>query len=218
MDQENSGQSRDQILNELNGFIYMAPLSAPGQPLYHSPSIAKLLGVSVELAMTPGGIDYTTFIHPDDLPLIFGCLQSAAKEGRGWDVDYRLNRTDGRVIWVRDRCEVNRDAHGTPTTFGGFVVEITERKSAELTLAARNKDLTALSDAILKGTNRILKVLGSLRMLGLNARIEAARAGTAGLGFSIVAQELGSLSKETIEATESIAAASTELANLQKSA
>jgi methyl-accepting chemotaxis protein len=51
----------------------------------------------------------------------------------------------------------------------------------------------------------IRKIAGQTRLLSLNATIEAARAGHAGRGFAIVAQEVKSLSAQTEEATRKAA-------------
>lgn len=56
--------------------------------------------------------------------------------------------------------------------------------------------------------NRIIEIINNvaekIHMLGLNAAIEAARAGEQGHGFSIVADEIRQLAKNTTESTKSI--------------
>ena len=51
----------------------------------------------------------------------------------------------------------------------------------------------------------INKLSNSTKILGLNASIESARAGEAGRGFSVVAQEIGRLSANTNQAAMEIA-------------
>ena len=50
----------------------------------------------------------------------------------------------------------------------------------------------------------INKISNSTKILGLNASIEAARAGTAGRGFSVVAREIERLSDNTTESAHTI--------------
>lgn len=61
----------------------------------------------------------------------------------------------------------------------------------------------------------IREIAGRTNLLALNATIEAARAGDAGRGFAIVAQEVKSLANQTAQATDHIA---TKVAKVQTSA
>lgn len=72
--------------------------------------------------------------------------------------------------------------------------EIDKQAQIALTDAEKSNEVTSLIKAISRQTN----------LLGLNASIEAARAGQHGAGFNIVAQEVRKLSSETSTATENI--------------
>lgn len=68
-----------------------------------------------------------------------------------------------------------------------------------------------------KDTNEILKFIQSVskqtNLLGLNAAIEASRAGDAGKGFSIVAQEIRKLSKSSSDSVRKIDSVLKEISN-----
>lgn len=70
----------------------------------------------------------------------------------------------------------------------------------------------------MKQTDDVIKFIKNIadqtNLLGLNAAIEAARAGDMGRGFGVVAEEIRKLSKETVSSTEKIR---TTLENIQKS-
>ena len=71
---------------------------------------------------------------------------------------------------------------------------ITDQSRQALENSQRSNEVTDFIKTISKQTN----------LLGLNASIEAARAGQYGAGFNIVAQEVRKLSNETSTATEQI--------------
>ncbi|MFJ7954105.1 methyl-accepting chemotaxis protein [Lysinibacillus sp. NPDC096418] len=71
---------------------------------------------------------------------------------------------------------------------------MTDRSRQALENSQRSNEVTDFIKTISKQTN----------LLGLNASIEAARAGQFGAGFNIVAQEVRKLSSETSTATEQI--------------
>lgn len=78
---------------------------------------------------------------------------------------------------------------------------------ARATAAAGARAMGSLADStasIGDTVNVIGRIAGQTRMLSLNARIEAARAGDAGRSFSVVAEEVKLLSARTGEATGAI--------------
>ncbi len=80
---------------------------------------------------TPVTIEQTVgLIHPEDREFVNENLQMAVKGIRDYDIDHRMVRPDGKVVWVHARADLERDEEGQPTTLMGTVVDITERKAA----------------------------------------------------------------------------------------
>lgn len=94
----------------------------------------------------------------------------------------------------------------------GSVIEATQRTSESMMIASdRTDSLKTASDQI----NKVVATIDSLAMqtnlLALNASVEAARAGDAGRGFSVVASEVRTLSDQTKKATTNIRDVMTKL-------
>jgi len=79
-----------------------------------------------------------------------------------------------------------------------------EARAAAADNAAVLSALGAAAEGIDGVTGLIASIAGSSRLLALNARIEAARTGEAGLGFGVVAGEMTSLARQTWDATRDI--------------
>ncbi|SNS00072.1 Ligand-binding sensor domain-containing protein [Anaerovirgula multivorans] len=72
-----------------------------------------------------------------------------------------------------------------------------EVNSTQNKLNREIENVNTMSEQISEVLEFIREIADETRMLGLNAAIEAARAGTAGLGFGVVAEEIRKLSSES---------------------
>ena len=72
-----------------------------------------------------------SLVHPDDLDRVQANLDRAVQGLDYDDIDHRVVRPDGGIIWVHAQMELIRDEDGAPTHLLGTVVDITERKRAE---------------------------------------------------------------------------------------
>ncbi len=99
--------------------------------VYTSPQSEAITGYTAEEWTTDPAL-WTRVIHPDDRERV---LEANRVGHPFFDEEYRLVRKDGRVIWVRDVSIDVVDEDGTPLYTQGFVMDVTEQKEAEATLA-----------------------------------------------------------------------------------
>lgn len=94
---------------------------------------------------------------------------------------------------------------------GQVAVSVNEVTEGVQMTSESNAMMHELMGSLLEETERMNKILGvinklsnSTKILGLNASIEAGRAGTAGKGFSVVAREIERLSNNTTDSAKEI--------------
>ncbi|MBK1725498.1 PAS domain-containing protein [Halorhodospira neutriphila] len=109
----------------------------PGWPVeYVSPNAAEILGHQPE-ALMAGRPVYAELVHPEDLERVRQEVaeHTAAGAGHFEHAPYRLRTGGGAYRWFQDFTVIERDEQGAVARYYGYLLDITERKEAELTLA-----------------------------------------------------------------------------------
>jgi PAS domain S-box-containing protein len=133
------------VVSSLSDHIYMSEYTANSQHINHylSPNIEKLTGYPHERFMADWSFWPTRIIHPDDRAAAAAQAKRFA-QGQNSEVEYRLMRADGQIIWVRDSGEIRSDPDNQSIFVFGVVSDITARKRAEEEVAlARDQALEA---------------------------------------------------------------------------
>ena len=129
-----------QVIVSISAHIYVTEITPTGQPknLYLSPHVEALTGYPLEKFEADWNFWPATVIHPDDRPT---AARQAAQlaQGQNSEVEYRLLRADGSIVWVRDSARVQTD--GRSKIIYGLVSDITERKLAEEEVRQLNESL-----------------------------------------------------------------------------
>ena len=69
-------------------------------------------------------------IHPDDHARVLAESNRTNETGEDYDIEHRIVRKDGRVVWVHDHAFLVRSADGDDDV-AGVLTDITDRKLAE---------------------------------------------------------------------------------------
>jgi PAS domain S-box-containing protein len=135
----------------------------------------QLFGIPPEMAVT-----YETYlngVHPDDRHIVHETVARVRQPGSTgrFDIEYRtIGIADGQERWVAERGRAVLDAAGQVTRFIGTMLDITEKKNAEILLqrakdeaeeANRAKDrfLAMLSHELRTPLTPVLMTITSLR-------------------------------------------------------
>lgn len=202
------------IANRMTGFLYRCQLDEHYTMLNMFGRVQALTGFAMGDLVHNAKASYIALILDEDVPAVDEAVEKALEEDRGWDVDYRITRQDGEVVWVNENGGGVKDENGEVLYLEGVVVDINERKENELLRRQQSDIVESHSASIVKETQTILNMLKTLRLLSLNASIEAARAGDAGRGFAVVADEVKNLAERTGQSADEITRLTSELDKL----
>lgn len=92
---------------------------------------ARMFGVSEQDAQGGPVEKYLAAIHPDDRDSVGALIQQAINHGDSFEAEYRLTNDDG-FRWVLARGKILRNPAGKAILFPGVLMDITDRKLAEL--------------------------------------------------------------------------------------
>lgn len=116
------------------------------EPHYWSDEMFRIMGYE------PGSVEpdmalFWRLAHPDDHVLINSEIDAALSSRRPYNVTHRIVRPDGRLRWVNQQCQIERDADGTPRFLRGTCLDVTERVLAESEIREREERFRSMADS-----------------------------------------------------------------------
>src|SRR4030095_3576268 len=115
----------------------------PRDEVWLSSKDRALFGFSQREKLTAERIQ--SVVHPEDRQLVRQLSEDALRTGSEIENQYRVLLHDGRVRWVTRLGRVEFGADGKPLRERGILMDITERKQAELEAARQRHDLAHLA-------------------------------------------------------------------------
>lgn len=193
----------ESIVQRVNGFLYRCLNDSAYTMLFMHGAVERLTGHRPE-AFLSQSVAFTGLMYEEDADAAVATIDTAIERRETWEVDYRIRRADGSLVWVHETGGGVHDEAGKLLYLEGAILDISEKKALETQTTALLDEVARTSHAIIGDTRTILRVLETLKLLALNARIEAARAGEHGAGFTVVAREIKTLADETGSSAQSI--------------
>jgi PAS domain S-box-containing protein len=144
------------IVSQTN--VGIARLDLTGKLLFINQKLAKMVGYDESELIGKAIWDLTC---PVDLEANRALYQRIAAEGDSYEIEYRLVRQDGALIWVNVSVAAIRDAMGKPRATVAVVIDVTERKLAEDALREADRRRTSFSQcwAMSCATRWVLSVM-----------------------------------------------------------
>ena len=113
--------------------------------LYVSPQVDRIFGVSPERYAD----EWIDMIHPDDRERVVAVSEASDETGRTMNVEYRVCRPDGRVVWIHDEANYGGFDHdGKPHMAHGVMYDITAQREADARAAEAEERYRSLVEQL----------------------------------------------------------------------
>ena len=134
------------LIIEQSPVVVFQALAEDGFPREFISNNVSRFGYTAEEAKA-GLFRFPDYVHPDDKADVVTKLRNVVANNQDlFEHDYRLITRDGSVRWVHDRTVAVRDETGTVLAYRGTLIDVTERRQAELKLQRANRALRAVSE------------------------------------------------------------------------
>jgi len=125
-------------------------ISTPaGRFLDFNDAFLRILGYDSREELLRVDIPGSVYEEPADRERLSRLLR---EYGEVTDFEFRIRRRDGEIRTVHESSFVTRDDAGAIVAYQGFILDVTERKEAEMEIRRRNRELLTL--------NSIAEILG----------------------------------------------------------
>lgn len=185
------------VLGRMSGFLYRCRADENYTMLDMTDGIERVFGYAADEIIGNRSRTFTSIMYEEDVPLMDEVVGQALEGRTDWTMEYRIRHRAGHLVWVTETGGGVWDASGTLLYLEGSIINIES-------LYQRIDEQTAGMRVTASKTNEILQSLRYLKLLAVNAGIEAARAGTAGSGFAVLAAEMRTLANSSEEAARAI--------------
>jgi len=137
------------LSSHIDGALYRMRAQAPYQDLFISAGIEKLCGLELMEFLAQRESIVRDMVVPEDRERVRKALEHALITGTRTELEYRMRRADGSIIWVHDRCTPSEpDANGRMQFIDGILLDVTDSKATENRLAETEARVQHLIESI----------------------------------------------------------------------
>lgn len=193
------------LVEQIPGAVYNWDLGDMGQCFYVSSRIESMLGFKVQDWLDDRSL-WSKQVYPEDRERVLAAERRAEANGEPLDSEFRMVRSDGRVIWMHDQSIVTTTADGRIVN-QGILMDVTERKSAEHARSEVNEDLSRSVSELAQRNREITLINGMAASFQTSLTVEDVYAAAERSCAELFSEDAGTLFKINVplEVSEPVA-------------
>lgn len=131
------------LIKNIPGVVYLCNCDSARTMHYIIKEIENAAGYPASDFINNNVRSFTSIIHPDDRARVAGAIEKAVAANKPYELEYRIMRRDGKIIWVQEK---GRKVHSENHTvwLNGIIFDITRLKNTEEQLKQKNEQLRSI--------------------------------------------------------------------------
>ena len=124
------------LVGTIPGTVFRCLIDSNWTMLFISDEIERLSGYPASEFIDNTVRTYSSLIHPQDVAHVAQVIDAAVSRHLSYTVEYRIIDRAGRIHHVYEQGQASYDSAGVPIDLAGTVIDISDRKAAEVELLA----------------------------------------------------------------------------------
>ncbi len=141
------------MLEQIPAIIYTESVGGLSQTLYINPHAETITGYTPKQWLADPDLWFKIIVK-EDQQRVWAENTRTETTGEPFKVEYRIRTREDQIKWIYDEAWLLHDATGKPLFWQGFMIDITDRKQAEMELEHHAAELSALQETVLNLTIR----------------------------------------------------------------
>ncbi|MFP3861011.1 MAG: PAS domain-containing protein [Bacteroidales bacterium] len=174
------------LLANLPGMVYRCRNLENWNMLYVSEGCMRVTGYPPDAFINNRDLAYGDIVHPEDKGNVWTKIQQSIKDNSHFEIEYRILTADNHIRWVWERGKTINHGKNGVELLEGFIMDITDRKEAEIKQDNWNKEL---EDKVVRRTKELEKANKELESFSYSVSHDLKAPLRAIEGFSKVLEE-----------------------------
>jgi PAS domain S-box-containing protein len=159
------------ILDNVEGMIYRCAFNKDWTSEFVSDGTVHLTGYKKE-DFLENIVNFGKIIHFEDIDRVWEEVEEAVKNKVSYNLEYRIRKSDGMVIWVLDIGKGIFDQNNKLLYLEGLITDISTHKELELELQRKTKQLEEVQQELFARNDRMNSSNEQLRKVLKHMRVE----------------------------------------------